>query len=577
MLMQVFSAGFCQTFLPISSLKGSFISMHCHQQIGPLRSCSQTLSAQLCLQAYGVRLCGNLSFKAINSRRRETRHTSFGSATKLRSVIQRDLAMTTEIEGFDKDFEEYTEQLQEFHGRVEQMIEKGDEETARILIEANYEALKEQLEQGVDGVEQAVMLDILAQLCMSLQNFEDAEQMLDQMKHIMGVKNGNDIMEGIGDYEPLVYIILEHMGSMHFALGNKKEALFFYMRSLQIQEKLLGEKNPLLANTLMGLANAYRDLQQKLISIDICKRVIAILESSKGSDCEELAIPLSHLGHTLLEENRLDEAELQMCRALKLAQKTNRNNDGRVGVALCALARVKHAKDELDEATELFHRGLQILRNSNNMSPSNPIMECVRTEVAEFLSLTGRHKEAQKLWEENLFQKERLVGFKSPQLVIHLQNLATSYACNGKFEKCEQLLRRSLQLVEGFLGPRAPEVLLPLENLAMTLHNLERDNEAVELAHRAINIREAVFGPDDPSIGETCQLTASILHALGRNQEAVSLMWRDLHIKENELGRDNPALCETLHSLIQFLNYLGRTEEIYPLVERFERLAIKVS
>lgn len=72
-------------------------------------------------------------------------------------------------------------QLQELYGRVLQLIEEGDEETSRELIEANYEVVAEQLESGYKCIEQIAMLDILAQLRMSLGEFEEAECLLDQV------------------------------------------------------------------------------------------------------------------------------------------------------------------------------------------------------------------------------------------------------------------------------------------------------------------------------------------------------------------------------------------------------------
>ena len=61
------------------------------------------------------------------------------------------------------------------------LIEEGDDDTARALIEANYENVVEQLESGYKSIEQIAMLDILAQLRMSLGEFEEAEYLLDQV------------------------------------------------------------------------------------------------------------------------------------------------------------------------------------------------------------------------------------------------------------------------------------------------------------------------------------------------------------------------------------------------------------
>jgi hypothetical protein len=47
----------------------------------------------------------------------------------------------------------------------------------------------------------------------------------------------------------------------------------------------------------------------------VYNRVLSILEKTRGSDDEALVMPLSHLGHSLLEEGRVSEAELSLVRS----------------------------------------------------------------------------------------------------------------------------------------------------------------------------------------------------------------------------------------------------------------------
>ena len=46
---------------------------------------------------------------------------------------------------------------------------------------------------------------------------------------------------GIDPEQPLVDRILEHVGSMYTALGKPSEGLPFYLKSIEIQEHLLGK------------------------------------------------------------------------------------------------------------------------------------------------------------------------------------------------------------------------------------------------------------------------------------------------------------------------------------------------
>lgn len=459
------------------------------------------------------------------------------------------------------DLGKYMEQLEDLHIKVQTLIKEGDEETAVTLVEANYEALMDQLDQGIEGVEQAAMLDILIQLSMSLQNVEFAQQMLDQMK---------DILLKSEMHEPLVDILFDHMGTVYLDLGNKEEALFCYTRSIDIQESLLGKSSPLLVNTLFGLAAAYNHLGQKAKAKDVYKQIISIIEIAEGTACGGLVPPLLHLGHLLLEEKNTDEAEVCMQRALKLTKDVK--GAGSIGAATCALARVKSAKGDYEEATELYKKGLDIMRKSDYISSEDLVMESMRTEVSEFLNLVGRKKEAQELLEENLREKEKVCGPNSPRLVVHLQNLATSYASDEKFDKCESLIRRSLKLVTTSLGPTAVQVSVPLAFLASTLHHLNKNTEAESMARQALSIREQNFPMDDLLVGEACHILASILHSGGKDDEALNLAWRSLHTKEKHFSNDSLELGGALALIADVLHNLGRTDETMPIIQRLEKL-----
>jgi hypothetical protein len=55
-------------------------------------------------------------------------------------------------------------------------------------------------------------------------------------------------------------------------------------------------------------------MDDTLSAIEVYKKVLLIIEKMRGPMDESLALPLSHLGHCLLEEGRVDEAEFALIR-----------------------------------------------------------------------------------------------------------------------------------------------------------------------------------------------------------------------------------------------------------------------
>lgn len=58
--------------------------------------------------------------------------------------------------------DDFEKQLQELFDEVKMMIKKGNENDAIDLLQANYEIVKEQIDAGTSGIEEAATLDIIA-------------------------------------------------------------------------------------------------------------------------------------------------------------------------------------------------------------------------------------------------------------------------------------------------------------------------------------------------------------------------------------------------------------------------------
>jgi len=80
-----------------------------------------------------------------------------------------------------KGMTEIEKQLHQLYEEMNRMIEKGDQATANDMIEAKYKAIQGQFESGIQGMEQAAMLDMLAQLRMSLGQAEEVACLLSEV------------------------------------------------------------------------------------------------------------------------------------------------------------------------------------------------------------------------------------------------------------------------------------------------------------------------------------------------------------------------------------------------------------
>lgn len=458
-------------------------------------------------------------------------------------------------------------QLQELFNEVKMMIKTGNENDAVDLLQANYEAVKEQIEAGARGIEVVALLDIIALGYMALGDLNIVDSVLDTM---------DGLLDHIKDGEPLLDSILIHVASMYSTLGNFKKSILLYQRVTEIWECKYGKNSAFLLTSLLGMAKALGSAGRVTKAVETYNRSIIILETSRGAESEDLVVPLFGLGNLLIKEGRAAEAESIFVRVLKIYSKLYGDTDGRVGMVMCSLARAKCAKGNAVEAIDLYKRALQVIKDANYMALDDSIMENMRIELAELLHVVGRGKEGRELLEECLFITEKYKGKEHPSSVTHLLNLSASCSRAKNFVEAERLLRTALEIMMKAVGPEDQSITFPMLDLAVTLYQLNRDEEAEELALKALHIREKAFGKDSLPVGEALDCLASIQVRLGRdNTDLLDLLNRILRIQERELGFESEEIIVTLQKILVYLDKLGRKNETFALQRRLSLLTRK--
>ncbi|XVF12692.1 hypothetical protein REPUB_Repub08aG0141000 [Reevesia pubescens] len=436
---------------------------------------------------------------------------------------------------------DFERQLQELFNEVKTLVMTGNKNDAIDLLQANYEAVKEQMNAGAKGMEEAAILDVIALGYMAV----------GELKFVRSLLNVIDEVIGDQEYdEPLLDSILMHMGSMYSALGEFEKSMLVNQRVTDILENRHGKNSVVLVTPLLGIAKVLSSTGRTTKAVDIYHRVISILELNRGAESEDMVVPLFGLGNLLIKEGRATDAENAFIRILNVYNKLYGENDGRVALAMCSLAHAKCAKGNANEAIDLYKKALQSIKDSSYMALDDSMMENMRIDLAELLHVVGRGREGRELLEECLLITEKLKGKDDPSLVTHYLNLAASYSQSKDFVMAERLLRTSLEITKKAEEPGNPSVTFPMLHLAVTLYHLKREEEAEQVALEALHIREKAFGKDSLPVGEALDCLVSIQTRLGKGEvQLLEQLKRVLRIQEKELGYEKKDEGDRLNNV----------------------------
>jgi eukaryotic-like serine/threonine-protein kinase len=161
-----------------------------------------------------------------------------------------------------------------------------------------------------------------------------------------------------------VGFILGNLGSV--LVGQDKpdkirEGIPYYEEALAIRRQTLGDRDPLVAQMYLLLAEAHRQLDEPAQALPLAQKALALLEQTEGPGHPHVAYALREIGRDYMYLNRSAEAEPHLRRALDIRRKELAadspdvaNAKATLGECLVNLGRYAEADVLLREADAIF-------------------------------------------------------------------------------------------------------------------------------------------------------------------------------------------------------------------------------
>ncbi|VFQ72644.1 unnamed protein product [Cuscuta campestris] len=269
------------------------------------------------------------------------------------------------------------EQLCVLFNEVNSMIKSGNKNDAVDLLKANYEAVKEQIDAGFRGREEARVLDTIALGHVALGDLTTAISIMDLL---------NGIVEHLKNDEPLLDSILMHMGSVN----NEGRALL--EECLLITEKSKGKDHPNCVKHLLNLATSYSRSKNYAEAEKLLRISLQIMLKTLPHDDQSISFPMLNLALTLFNLNQVDEAEKYALEVLRIRENAFGKESLPVGEVLdCLVSIQKRLGRDDNELLEHLKRILKIQEKAFG-SESEEVMETLKKVVHYMTTIGLRHE-----------------------------------------------------------------------------------------------------------------------------------------------------------------------------------------
>jgi serine/threonine protein kinase/tetratricopeptide (TPR) repeat protein len=264
----------------------------------------------------------------------------------------------------------------------------------------------------------------------------------------------------------------------------------------------------------LGLYARAQELQQKALNIQ--QRVL-------GPKNPETLRSMSALAETIREQGHFTEAEKLQRQTLDTQRRVQGAEHPDTLTSMYNLSGILRGEGRYPEAEKLDRETLEIRRHVLGTDHPDTLKSMNGLELD--LIPQKQYAEAETLARETLEIRRRVLGPEHPDTLNSMRDVAGALASfEGRYAEAEKLERETLEITRRVLGPEHPKTLMSMIDLAYVLKRLGRTAEQEDLSRQALDIQRRVLGPEDPSRGLLAYNVACIAARGGRRDEALSLL-----------------------------------------------------
>lgn len=257
------------------------------------------------------------------------------------------------------------------------------------------------------------------------------------------------------------------MGETYRQLGEFEKAKRHLSRVVDLKRSLEPAYDADLATALNSLGLVHLDLGEPESALISLSEALSIRRQLLGDEDASVATSYSNLGNCLLECRRYDEAETHVRRALGINSRLFGDRSRRVGSTLYYLARIFHARGDLDRASTIGGESLEKLRAT--CQPDDPYLARTLHVMGRILTAQGKLDEAQKYLEEALAARAARYGDAHAYVAASTRALGDLELNRGNLARAEAHYRAALTIQEKQLGVHSPVYATTLRKIGSVL------------------------------------------------------------------------------------------------------------
>ena len=367
----------------------------------------------------------------------------------------------------------------------------------------------------------------------------------------------------LGEKDPKTLRTMSRLGTLDKLQGKFAQAEQLLSQTLGIQRHVLGPEHADTLYTANNLASTYQNEGKYAQAEALHSQTLEIRRRVLGPEHSYTLTSMNNLAIDYFSEGKYAQAEALLTQALEIRRRVAGPDHPDTLKPMVNLASVYHLEGKYAQAEQLDSQALEIERRV--LGPEHPDTLATMQSLANTYSSEGKHAQAEALLSQVLEIQRRVLGPDHPETLRTMSALAAEYGNEGDNEKAEQLLSQALEIERRVLGPDHPDTLITMVNVGVANATLGNYAQAEQIFSQAQEAAHRVLGPEDRITLGIASEHAAVYQMQGKYALAEKYFAQVLAGRRHVLGNEAPGTMEAAADLAMAYVYQQKFAEAEPL------------
>ncbi|CAF0848007.1 unnamed protein product [Adineta steineri] len=288
--------------------------------------------------------------------------------------------------------------------------------------------------------------------------------------------------------------IYHQLGMTTYYSGKYQEAITFYKKSIEIQQRIYSAYHPDLAKSYNWIGNAYESLNEYKNALSFHEKALKIQQRSLSPNHLDLASTYNSIGVVYKNMREFDKALSYYKKDLEISKQALPSNHPDLAASYNNLGLLYKAKADFDKTLSNHEKALEIQQQA--LPPDHPDLANTYNNIALVYKNMGNHEKAVVACEKALKIRQESLPPNHLDLAATYNNMGEMYYNVGDYSKALSSHEQALKIKRKSLPVNHLDLAMSFGHMGNVYNKMGDYSKALICCQRAVDIAQKLLPPN---------------------------------------------------------------------------------